>query len=168
MFALFPYCQIDFAFAKTKTKTTTTNATNHKHNKDHQNQKNLMSGETTWTFKWLLTSPYCGIMCTKLYDLWVAERLSCPPLTAFAIKVNPPWGIYDSSYHFAFYSGHCSPHKLSNCILECSFNKSLPNFRPISDHPIFKRSTILEGEKMPHLNDRYVSWLAYIYSLSIS
>ena len=80
------------------------------------------------TFKWLLTSPYGGIMCSKLYDLWVAERLSCPPLTAFAIKVNPPWGIYDSSYHFAFYSGHRSPHKLSNCILECSFNKSFPNF----------------------------------------
>ena len=32
MFALFPYCQIDFAFAKTKTKTTTTTAINHSHN----------------------------------------------------------------------------------------------------------------------------------------
>ena len=57
MFALFPYCQIDFAFAKTKTKTTTTNATNHKHNKDHQNQKNLMSGETTLNFQVAVNFP---------------------------------------------------------------------------------------------------------------
>ena len=71
MFALFPYCQIDFAFATTKTKTTTTTAINHNHNitKTTKTRKISCLVRRYLTFKWLLTSPYGGIMCSKLYDL---------------------------------------------------------------------------------------------------